>query len=134
MKFNIEWFTENEPEQRTDVFYCEGYHHTPVCIISGNTRKVLISCDGEMTIRYKDIVIKDFWDLLNNGIKTDADLKKLDRDNYDDEPWFDAYDITKNYDPTIGHESYDNLDMVHDNLDEVISMVKNYLMKGDFYD
>jgi hypothetical protein len=87
-----------------------------------------------MTIRYKDIVIKDFWDLLNNGIKTDADLKKLDRDNYDDEPWFDAYDITKNYDPTIGHESYDNLDMVHDNLDEVISMVKNYLMKGDFYD
>ena len=134
MKFDIEWLTENEPKQRTDVFYCEGYFHTPVCIIKGNTRKVLISCDGEMTIRYKDIVIKDFWDLLNNGIKTDADLKKLDRDNYDDEPWFDAYDITKNYDPTIGHESYDNLDMVHDNLDEVISMVKNYLMKGDFYD
>jgi hypothetical protein len=134
MKFDIEWLTENEPNQRTDVFYCEGYFHTPVCIIKGNTRKVLISCDGEMTIRYKDIVIKDFWDLLNNGIKTDADLKKLDRDNYDDEPWFDAYDITKNYDPTIGHESYDSLDMVHDNLDEVISMVKNYLMKGDFYD
>jgi len=134
MKFDIEWLTENEPNQRTDVFYCEGYFHTPVCIIKGNTRKVLISCDGEMTIRYKDIVIKDFWDLLNNGIKTDADLKKLDRDNYDDEPWFDAYDITNNYDPTIGHESYDSLDMVHDNLDEVISMVKNYLMKGDFYD
>lgn len=134
MKIDIEWLMENEPDQRTDVFYCEGYFHSPVCIITGNTRKVLISCDGEMTIRYKDIVIKDFWDLLNNGIKTDADLKKLDRDKYDDEPWFDAYDITKNYDPTIGHESYDNLDMVHDNLDEVISMVKNYLMKGDFYD
>ena len=38
MKFDIEWLTENEPNQRTDVFYCEGYFHTPVCIIKGNTK------------------------------------------------------------------------------------------------
>ena len=45
MHFDIEWLTENEPKQRTDVFYCEGYHHSPVCIITGNERKVLISLE-----------------------------------------------------------------------------------------
>jgi hypothetical protein len=138
MKIDIEWLTENEPEQRTDLFYCEGYHHSPVCIITGNTRKVLISCDGEMTIRHQHLgqeyVIKDFWDLLDLHITKDIDLNVLDRDKFDDEPWFDAYDITNNYDEVAGHETYDSLDMVHDNLDEVISMVKNYLMKGDFND
>jgi hypothetical protein len=78
MKIDIEWLTENEPEQRTDLFYCEGYHHSPVCIITGNTRKVLISCDGEMTIRHQHLgqeyVIKDFWDLLDLNITKDIDL------------------------------------------------------------
>jgi hypothetical protein len=134
MEFNIEWFTENEPKQRTDMFYCEGYHHTPVCIITGNERKVLISCDGEMTIRYKDIVMKDFWDLLNNGIKTDADLKKLNPDNFDDTPWFAAYDITNNYDEVAGHETYDDLGIIDDNLDKMIELVKEYILKGEYND
>jgi len=132
MKFDIEWLTENEPKQRTDVFYCEGYHHSPVCIITGNERKVLISCDGEMTIRYKDDVIKDFWGLLENGIKTDLELMRLDHDNYDDEPWFAAYDITNNYDEVAGHETYDDLGIIEGNLDEMIKLVKEYLIKGEY--
>jgi hypothetical protein len=134
MKFDIEWLTENEPKQRTDVFYCEGYHHSPVCFITGNKRKVLISCDGEMTIRYKHSVLKDFWGLLGNGIKTDADLKKLDHDNYDDEPWFAAYDITNNYDEVAGHETYDDLGIIEGNLDEMIKLVKEYITKGEYND
>jgi hypothetical protein len=127
MKFDIEWLTENEPNQRTDVFYCEGYHHSPVCIITGNERKVLISCDGEMTIRDEDDVIKDFWGLLDSGIKTDDDLARLDPDNFDDEPWFAAYDITDNYDEVAGHETYDDLGIIEGNLDEMIKLVNEYL-------
>ena len=127
MKFDIEWLQENEPEQRTDVFYCEGYHHSPVCIITGNERKVLISCDGEMTIRDEDDVIKDFWGLLDSGIKTDDDLARLDPDNFDDEPWFAAYDITDNYDEVAGHETYDDLGIIEGNLDEMIKLVNEYL-------
>ena len=118
---------ENEPNQRTDVFYCEGYHHSPVCIITGNERKVLISCDGEMTIRDEDDVIKDFWGLLDSGIKTDDDLARLDPDNFDDEPWFAAYDITDNYDEVAGHETYDDLGIIEGNLDEMIKLVNEYL-------
>jgi hypothetical protein len=132
MKFDIEWLTENEPDQRTDVFYCEGYHHSPVCFITGNKRKVLISCDGEMTIRHEGDVIKDFWGLLDNGIKTDIDLTKLDRDNYDDEPWFAAYDITDNYDEVAGHETYDDLGIITGNLDQMIELVKEYITKGEY--
>jgi hypothetical protein len=138
MEFNIEWLADNEPLQRTDLFYCEGYHHSPVCIITGHYRKVLISCDGEMTIRYEangqEHVIKDFWDLLENDIKTDDDLKKLDRDNFDDEPWFAAYDITNNYDEVAGHETYDDIGIIHDNLDEMINMVEYYIKKGEYND
>ena len=134
MEFDIEWFTENEPKQRRDVFYCEGYHHSPVCIITGNERKVLISCDGEMTIRDEDDVIKDFWGLLDSGIKTDDDLARLDPDNFDDEPWFAAYDITNNYDEVAGHETYDDLGIIEGNLDEMIKLVKEYITKGEYND
>jgi hypothetical protein len=130
MKFDIEWLQKSEPKQRQDVFYCEGYHHSPVCIITGNEKKVLISCDGEMTIRNEDDVIKDFWDLLDSGVKTDADLARLDPDNFDDEPWFAAYDITKNYDETAGHETYDDLGIIEGNLDEMIKLVKEYITSG----
>lgn len=138
MEFDIEWLTENEPEQRTDMFYCEGYHHSPVCIITGNERKVLISCDGEMTIRYKindqEHILKDFWDLLDNGIARDIDLNKLDPDNFDDSPWFAAYDITNNYDEVAGYETYDDLGIVEGNLDEMIKLVKEYIIKGEYND
>ena len=136
MEFDIEWLTENEPDQRTDLFYCEGYHHSPVCFITGNDRKVLISCDGEMTIRYEingqEHNLKDFWDLLDNGIKTDADLMKLNRDNYDDEPWFAAYDITNNYDEVAGYETYDDIGIIEGDLDKMIELVKEYIEKGEY--
>ena len=134
MEFDIEWFTENEPKQRTDVFYCEGYHHSPVCIITGNERKVLISCDGEMTIRHEDDVIKDFWGLLDIGIKTDVELGRLDPDNFDDEPWFAAYDITNSYDEVAGHETYDDIGIIEGNLDKMIELVKEYIIKGEYND
>lgn len=131
MAFNIEWLTENEPEQRTDMFYCEGYHHSPVCIITGNEKKVLISCDGEMTIRHQHLgqeyVIKDFWDLLDLHISKDIDLNALDPDKFDDTPWFAAYDITDNYDEVAGHETYDDLGIIESNLDEMIKLVNKYL-------
>lgn len=133
MKFDIEWLMDNEPEQRTDLFYCEGYHHSPVCIITGNERKVLISCDGEMTIRHlhlgEEYVIKDFWDLLDLHINKDIDLNALDPDNFDDTPWFAAYDITNNYDEVAGHETYDDLGIIDDNLDKMIELVNEYLTK-----
>jgi hypothetical protein len=138
MEFDIEWLTENEPEQRTDLFYCEGYHHTPVCIITGNERKVLISCDGEMRIRYdyggEEYIITDFWDLLEHDIKRDIDLNRLDCDKYDDSPWFAAYDITNNYDEVAGHETYDDLSIIESNLDEMIKLVKEYILKGEYND
>ena len=140
MEFDIEWLQDNEPEQRTDIFYCEGYHHSPVCIITGNERKVLISCDGEMTIRYTipgldEEVIKDFWDLIENDIKTDNDIWKLENNaTYDDEPWFAAYDITNSYDEVAGHETYDDIGIIEGNLDKMIELVKEYIIKGEYND
>ena len=138
MKFDIEWLQKDEPEQRTDLFYCEGYQHSPVCIITGGSRKVLISCDGEMRIKYKyggeTFTLTDYWDLLEHDIKRDIDLNKLDYDNYIDNPWFAAYDITNNYDEDAGWETYEDIGFVHDNLDEMILRVKYYITEGKYND
>lgn len=128
--YDIEWLQWFDPQATSDLFYCEGYHHSPVCIVKGNGRHILIACDGEMTIRYNDNVIKDFWDLEENGIKTDLDLSKLDPDNFDDNPWLDAYDVTVNYDEVAGVETYDNLDMVSGTIEEIIEKVKIYLKEN----
>jgi hypothetical protein len=82
-----------------------------------------------MTIRHGDDVIKDFWGLLENGIKTDFDLGRLDPDNFDDEPWFAAYDITNNYDEVAGHETYDDIGIIEGNLDEMIKLVEEYITR-----
>ena len=137
MKFDIEWLQGSDKEQRLDVFYCEGYGHSPVCIVKGNTVKVLISCDGEMkAVLTKDngdeVYVTDFWDLVHNDIKTDKLLMESNKNiEWDLNPWFDAYDITSNYDPDIGHESYDNLDIVEGNLDDIIEKVKLYIIEKE---
>jgi hypothetical protein len=137
MKFDIEWLQGSDKDQRLDVFYCEGYDHSPVCIVKGNTVEVLISCDGEMkAVLTKDngdeVYITDFWGLLHNDIKTDKALMEINNKiEWHLNPWFDAYDITSNYDPDIGHESYDNLDIVEGNLDDIIEKVKLYIIEKE---
>lgn len=137
MEFDIEWLQENNKKQRMDIFYCEGYHHSPVCIIEGNDKKVLISCDGEMKAIFTDndgdeVYITDFWDLIELGIKTDSDyLKVEDRIEWDFNPWFAAYDITENYDPTLGNDTYHYLEIVEGNLDDTIEKVKKYIETGE---
>ena len=131
MKFDIEWLQHNDLSQRQDIFYCEGYEHSPVCFIKGNGRKVLISCDGEMRIIYKvdgdDVIISDYWDLIDAGVKSDDDIWKLKLADWDCNPWFDAYDVTEGYHPENGVESFVHLDMVEGNLDDIIDTVKQYI-------
>lgn len=137
MEFDIEWLQHDEPDQRQDIFYCEGYEHSPVCIIKGNGKQVLISCDGEMRIIHKingdDYIITDYWDLIEAGIKTDEDVYKVLEDaDWDCNPWFDAYDISMNYQPELGPDNMGiHLDMVSGDLDEIIGLVKRYIEKGN---
>jgi hypothetical protein len=127
--YDIEWLQWFNPEAKSDVFYCEGYEHSPVCVVSGNGRRILISCDGELRITIDDeIIIQDHWDLIEHGFKTDADIPKLyEVGQVDWNCWLDAYDITSDYDPVAGQETYDHLDMISDNLDEIFDQVKAYL-------
>ena len=64
---------------------------------------------------------------MDNGIHTDDDIEKLSDANWDFSPWFDAYDITENYEPENGVESFVHLDMVEGNLDDIIDTVKQYI-------
>lgn len=140
MTIDIEWLVHEELHQRSDVFYCDGYNHTPVCVVKGENRKVLISCDGEMDVRFIDEdgeehKITDFWGLLDVGIKSDADLQKYeDKLNWIDNPWFDAYDITDDYQPELGPDNSGiHLDMVSGSIDEILEKVKNYINEGEYY-
>jgi hypothetical protein len=118
MEFDIEWLQERTQNQSLDIFYCEGYEHSPVCYITGNGKKVLISCDGEMKGIFSDesgdeVIITDFWDLIDAGIKTDDDYLELrEKIEWDFNPWFTAYDITNGYDPDLGHEEFNCLEFV----------------------
>jgi hypothetical protein len=140
MEFDIEWLQERSQNQALDIFYCEGYEHSPVCYISGNKRKVLISCDGEMRGIFSDksgdeVIITDFWDLIDAGIETDDDYLELkEKIEWDFNPWFTAYDVTNNYDPDLGHDTFTCLEFVEGDLDEIISKVKDYISKGMFYE
>lgn len=140
MTIDIEWLVHEEKNQRSDVFYCEGYNHTPVCVVKGENRHILISCDGEMDARFIDSdgeehKLTDFWDLLDVGIRSDEDLKKYeDKLEWIDNPWFDAYDITVEYEPDLGSDGMGiHLDMVSATLDEILEKVKNYLNEGEYY-
>ena len=140
MKLDIEWLQERNPNQSLDIFYCEGYEHSPVCYITGNERKVLISCDGEMKGVFTDesgdeVIIGDFWDLMDAGIDSDDIYLELrHRFEWDFNPWFTAYDITKDYDPDLGHSTYNCLEFVEGTLDEIIDNVNNYIKQGVFYE
>lgn len=129
--FDIEWLQWFDEKAKTDLFFCEGYEHSPVCIVSGNGKRVLIACDGEMRIVHKkdgdDFIIRDFWDLQEIGVNTDDDLVKLEDSFIDFSPWLDAYDITKRYAPEDGVESFEHLDMVSGEIDEILEKVKIYL-------
>jgi hypothetical protein len=72
--------------------------------------------------------------LLEHDIKRDIDLNRLDYDNYIDNPWFAAYDITNGYDEDAGWETYEDIGFVHDNLDEMILRVKYYITEGKYND
>lgn len=130
---DIEWLAWEDENQRSDVFYCDGYNHTPICIVKGNGKKVLISCDGEMRAHFIDSdgeehLITDSWDLEDAGIKTDSDLKRYeDKLEWIDNPWLDAYDITEEYSPENGVESLVHLDMVSGTIDEIMEKVKTYI-------
>lgn len=137
--FDIEWLNWYNPEAKSDVFYCDGYGHSPVCVIkatdenTGKDTHILISVDGEMRLDYLDPItgdihnIRDSWDLAEIGITKDSDLIKLDGVNWDMNPWFDAYDITADYASEDGMESLIHLDMVSGDLDEIIGRVMEYL-------
>ena len=133
----IEWLAWEDENQRSDVFYCEGYGHSPICIVSGDTKKVLISCDGEMRAHFIDSdgeehLITDSWELEDAGIKSDSDLRRFeDKFEWDDNPWLDAYDITDGYHPENGSESFDHLDMVSGTIDEILEKVKEYIIKEE---
>lgn len=138
MEYDIEWLAHEDKNQRTDVFYCDGYHHTPVCIVKNKYRKVLIACDGEMRAKFIDSdgeehTITDCWELEAAGIKTDSDLQKHeDKIEWIDNPWFDAYDITFGYEPENGTESFIHLDMVCGDLDEILEIVKGYIKVNSY--
>jgi hypothetical protein len=137
MNIDIEWLAYVSENQRSDVFYCDGYNHSPVCIVKGKYKKVLISCDGEMRAKFIDSdgeehTITDFWELEEAGIKTDSDLSKYeDKLEWIENPWLDAYDITDGYHPENGSESMDHLDMVSGDLDEILNKVKNYIESNE---
>lgn len=140
MTIDIEWLVHEELHQRSDVFYSDGYNHNPVCVVKGENRQVLIACDGEMDVRFIDSdgeehKITDFWGLLDVGIKSDEDLKKYeDKLNWIDNPWFDAYDITDDYQAELGPDNSGiHLDMVSGTLDEILEKVKNYINEGEYY-
>lgn len=140
-KYDIEWLQDVVPNQMSDFFYCEGYGHSPVCYITGNGRKILISCDGEMKLYYRpkegeEIVITDFWDMIYEAkIKTDKDYNdNIEKFEWDYNPWFTAYDITHNYDPTLGEDTYDHLDYVEGNLQDIVDQVVKYIETGEVND
>jgi hypothetical protein len=139
-KYDVEWLQDVLPNQMSDFFYCEGYGHSPVCHITGNGKKVLISCDGEMKLRYndrtgKEHIITELWDFMDLGIETDKDYNNnLARFEWDYNPWFTAYDVTHNYDPTLGEDTYDHLDFVEGNLLDIIDQVVKYIETGEVND
>lgn len=137
--FDIEWLDWYNPEAKSDVFYCDGYDHHPVCVVkatdedTGEDTHILISVDGEMRLDYLDPItrethyIRNSADLAEIGITKDSDLVKLDGIDWGMSPWFDAYDITVDYAPKDGIESLIHLDMVSGDLDEIIQKVVVYL-------
>lgn len=136
--YDIEWLQWFDEKAKTDIFYCEGYEHSPVCIIKGNNRQVLVSCDGEMNALFIDNDgeehrITDYWGLVNAGIKTDFDLEKLkDKIEWDMTPWFNAYDITEDYQEDLGPDNSGvNLEMVSGTIDEILQKVEGYMKETD---
>lgn len=145
-KFEIEWLMEYSEGKNAAIFYCESYEHSPICIVKGNDRKVLIACNGEMSIPYQlnneEFIIKDFWDLMEAGINSDNDVIKLLEDgsidyDWDYNPWLEAYDITELYeDDDINMTKYfeaqstediPSLEITKYELKSIISEVNNYI-------
>lgn len=141
-EFDIEWLLSYDENQNDAIFYCEGYEHSPICVISGNDRKVLIVCNGEMKIVYElnneEFIIQDFWDLMRAGINTDEDLEKLDEYERDCNPWFEAYDITEIYKEKMADlleifamqdigKDIPSLEIDEDDLRSLISQINNYI-------
>lgn len=141
MTIDIEWLVYFDPKQTRDVFYCDGSYNVPICVVKGEEKKVLIVCDGEMYGFYNkntedEYHIRSFWDLEKLGIKTDDDLERLeDKIEWDFNPWFDAYDITNDYQPEIGPDNSGiHLDMVSADIYEILNSVKEYMNEGEYYD
>ena len=93
MSIDIEWLMWYDADAKSDVFYCDGSGHSPVCIVRSDGKQILIAVDGEMKIvtnhpdTNEEYIIEDHWDLLEIGIKKDSDLKKLDDSEIEMSPW-----------------------------------------------
>ena len=124
-RMTLIWHEEYHPLRKSDVFFCTGSTHTPVVTIDFNDHQVLISCDGELDFQWNDVRVRDFWDLMDSGIKTDSDWAKAIQDPQDghyNTPWFDAYEYSEST-PYGEH-----LDMVNGDIDDAIVQAQRYLM------
>lgn len=122
--FKFEWVVTYDPLRKSDVFYCDGYNHTPLLYIEYNDQRVMIACDGEMHFEYNEVVVRSADDLPEAGINTDSDwvkaIHELDDGLF---PWFDAYEWDEDY------MQWEHLNMVNSEYEDIILQAQRYLME-----
>jgi hypothetical protein len=122
--FKFRWVVCYDPLRKSDVFYCDGYHHTPLLYIEFKDETVMIACDGEMHFEYNDVIVRNSEDLFEAGIRTDADWVKAIHELEDCLlPWFDAYEWDEDY------KEWKHLDMVNSEYEDIILQAQRYLME-----
>jgi hypothetical protein len=123
--FKFNWIVSYDPLRKSDVFYCEGYNHTPLLYIEYMDKRVMISCDGEMHFEYNDVIVRHCEDLVEAGIHTDAHWTKAIHEIEDGLfPWFDAYEWDED------SQEWQHLDMVNSEYEDIILQVQKYMMNN----
>lgn len=116
-------YTYGEPkDQKSDIFYCDGYGHNHVAKIEYKNKAINIFCDGEMRFIHNGITVRNNSQLEKAGIFNDSDIDKIDPNQWINNPWFDAY-LEDEYD--------DHLDMVEGDIEESIKRAMEWLYAND---
>lgn len=91
LEYKIEFTYELPGLQRSDIFYADGSTHNHVAKVSFKDKTIHIYCDGEMDFTHNEVRVRNSSQLDDAGIYTDLDVKKIDQDQWMNNPWFDAY-------------------------------------------
>ena len=132
-EFVFDWHIPYDSVRTADIFYCD-FNHNPIVTISFNNQEILIACDGVMRIVYNNPnggpvdIVKNSDKLSDIGINNDSDYANAlcsELYEFDNQPWFDAYDLNDVFS--------DSMNMVEGDLDDIILDVMRYLLQFRIY-